>query len=61
MLLATVAMTLGDNQKAKYWLEQGLSERNDYMLYLELAAEYNPLKKEPWFGEIVKKVKTAGQ
>ena len=56
MLLASIAAELRNYEKARQWLERAFADKNDYMLYLEIAPEYKALRNEKWFKEIVERV-----
>ena len=58
MLLASIATALQEKEKARFWLEVAYKDMNDYLLYLDVAPEYRSLRNEPWFEDLVNRIKT---
>lgn len=56
MFLAVLATELGKTDEAFSFLNQGLAERNDYLLHLNHAPEFEALKNDARFTELVRKV-----
>jgi tetratricopeptide (TPR) repeat protein len=53
---ALLWMGLGDNKQALTWLEHGYKDRSEHMLYLGLEPLVDPLRSDPRFALLLKKV-----
>lgn len=53
---ALIYAGLGDNDKAISWLEKSYSERTSLLIDIKIAAEYDPLRSDQRFIELVKKM-----
>jgi hypothetical protein len=49
-------MALGDNKQAFTWLNTGYKDRSEHMLYLGLEPLVDPLRSDPRFVLLLKKV-----
>ncbi len=49
-------MGLGDKDKAFDWLEKGFQGRSEHMLYLGLEPLVDPLRSDPRFDSLLKRV-----
>jgi len=47
---------IGDKQCAFEWLEKGFQERDDIMINLKVEPAFDPLRGEPRFQDIVRRV-----
>jgi TolB-like protein/Flp pilus assembly protein TadD len=54
--LAIVAIGLGDNKEALDWLDKGFQERSNYLIYVVHDAIFDPLRCEPRFQEMVRRI-----
>ena len=54
--LATLYISLGDNQRALDWAEHAYDERRGWMAYLNVHPIMDPLRGEPRFQALVKKM-----
>ena len=53
---AIIWMGLGDNKQALTWLDQGYEDRSEHMLYLGLEPLIDPIRSDPRFTMLLKKV-----
>ncbi|MCK5455533.1 MAG: hypothetical protein KAI45_00310 [Melioribacteraceae bacterium] len=53
---AVVSMGLEEYDTAIDWLERGVSDRSDWMLYLNLAPIFDPVRKDPRFAKLIDKI-----
>jgi TolB-like protein/DNA-binding winged helix-turn-helix (wHTH) protein len=53
---AILWMGLGDNKQAFTWLDRGYQDRSEHMLYLGLEPLVDPLRSDPRFVSLLKKV-----
>jgi len=56
MMLASLAVQLGFQDEALKHLEDSIIERNDFLPYLEIAPEFESLRGDKRFKDIVKRV-----
>jgi serine/threonine-protein kinase len=54
--LATVHIALGDNDRAIDWMEKAYGERRGWMAYLNVHPVLDPLRAEPRFKVLVRKM-----
>ena len=54
--LALAYMALGDSDRAFYWLEQACAARQDTMVTLRTMPELDPLRSDPRFLEMVRRM-----
>jgi TolB-like protein/DNA-binding winged helix-turn-helix (wHTH) protein/Tfp pilus assembly protein PilF len=54
--LAIIWMGLGDNKQALTWLDHGYEDRSEHMLYLGLEPLIDPIRSDPRFTVLLKKV-----
>jgi serine/threonine-protein kinase len=54
--LATLYIGLGDNQRALEWMERAYDERRGWMAYLNVHPIVDPLRGEPRFQSLVRKM-----
>ena len=54
--LAVVEIALGNHQKAIEWLQKSYDAHNDDMLELEADRTFDPLRTNPAFQELVRKI-----
>ncbi len=54
--VALVHAGLGDRDQALAWLDKAYAERSDYMPYLGLEPMLDPLRSDPRFGALVRRV-----
>jgi hypothetical protein len=47
---------LGDNDRAFEWLEKGLAERDPNLLYLKQEPEWDPIRDDPRFDELISRI-----
>ena len=53
---AMVHAGLGDNDRAFEWLEKGLAERDPNLLYLKQEPEWDPIRDDPRFDELISRI-----
>jgi hypothetical protein len=53
---AILWMGLGDNKQALTWLDRGYKDRSEHMLYLGLEPLVDPLRADPAFVSLLKRV-----
>jgi TolB-like protein/Tfp pilus assembly protein PilF len=53
---AIIWMGLGNNKQALTWLDQGFEDRSEHMLYLGLEPLIDPIRSDPRFAVLLKKV-----
>jgi adenylate cyclase len=53
---ATIYLGLGEKEKALDWLEKAYEERDSACWYLKIDRIYDPVRKEPRFQAILKKI-----
>ena len=54
--IAKIYLALGMKDQAMDWLEKGLTNRNIYMIHLNVQPTYDDLREEPRFTELLRKV-----
>jgi Tfp pilus assembly protein PilF len=54
--LAIVALSLGERQEALDWLEKSYEDRNWYMPWIHLEPRLDPLRSEPRFSALVRRM-----
>ena len=54
--LATLYIALGDNDRAIDWIEKAYEERRGWMAYLNVHPLVDPLRAEPRFKVLVRKM-----
>ena len=47
---------IGDKQSALEWLEKGFQERDDQMINLKVEPVFDPLRTDPRFQDLVRRV-----
>jgi hypothetical protein len=57
MYFAIIYGALGDNDQALDWLEKGIDDRSEWMIYLKVEHMLDTINKTPQYEKIVKKVK----
>lgn len=55
--LAAVYTGLGETERALYWLEQGYNDRDGDMVVLQAWPLWDPLRSEPRFAELVRRMR----
>lgn len=56
VLVAGIYSALGDKDKAMYWLTKGYEDRSPYMISIKTVQDYDPLRSDPRFIELSKKI-----
>jgi serine/threonine-protein kinase len=54
--LAVASLALGEKEQALDWLEKGYEDRNWWMPWLKVEPRFDPLRSEPRFQELVRRV-----
>ena len=57
VMLASLCVALNDKENAFKWLNKGVQERNDYLLYLEVVPDYKKLRGNLRFEKLLESVK----
>jgi pentatricopeptide repeat protein len=47
---------LSDNEQAFYWLEQAYAEQSDILLFLKTHPYFDPIRSDPRFADLVRRV-----
>jgi TolB-like protein/tRNA A-37 threonylcarbamoyl transferase component Bud32 len=55
-IIAAVYVRLGDRDKAFEWLENAYQARSPYLLALNVDRQWNPIRKDPRFAQLVRKI-----
>ena len=53
---AIVYVGLGDKNRAFEWLNKADEERNDYLIYLKCEPMFDPVRSDPRFAELVRRI-----
>ena len=53
---AVVYTALGNNDEAMRWLERAFDERSDFLIYLAVDPIFDPLRSDPRFSRLVRRV-----
>ncbi len=53
---AIVYASLGDHEQAFLWLEAGYKERNSGLAFLDVSRIYDPIRSDPRFADLVRRV-----
>ncbi len=56
VLLSGLATMIGNKDAAFEWLDDAFEERNDYLLYLEMAPDYKDLRDDSRFENLLNKI-----
>jgi TolB-like protein/Flp pilus assembly protein TadD len=54
--IAGIYIGLGDNHRAFKWLEEAYIDRSEWMIYLNIEPMFDPIRNDPRFSELVKRV-----
>ena len=54
--LANVYLALGEKQQALDWLEKAYEDRNWYMPWLKVEPRFDPLRSDPRFADLVRRI-----
>ena len=54
--LVNVYIGLGDKEQAFVWLEKAYQERSNYVAYLKVFPILDPLRSDPRFADLVRRV-----
>lgn len=54
--IAGIYIGLGDNDRAFKWLEEAYKDRSEWMIYLNIEPMFDPIRNDPRFSELVKRV-----
>jgi len=54
--IALLAIRLGDRDKAFYWLDKAVEDRNAGLVYLNVDPKYSPLRSDPRFVRLIRRV-----
>lgn len=57
--IALVYTGLGDKERAFFWLDKAYQERASWMVYLKEYSDFDPLRSDPRFQDLLKKVNLA--
>jgi hypothetical protein len=55
--MARLHIVLGDTDGTFHWLEQAYAERRGWMTYLNVEPLLEPIRNDPRFGELVRRMK----
>jgi len=56
LIFAFITAELDDRDAAFRWLDEAFAERNDYLIYLPIAPEFNHLHQDPRFQDLIRRV-----
>jgi tetratricopeptide (TPR) repeat protein len=54
--VASVYAILGDNEQALRWLETAYQQTDDFLVFLRIQPQFDPLRSDPRFQAILKKI-----
>jgi eukaryotic-like serine/threonine-protein kinase len=54
--IAMVYATLADKEQTISWLKKGYEERNDDMIYMKIEPVFDPLRSEPRFQDLIRRI-----
>jgi hypothetical protein len=54
--MAIVNLALGDKNQAFFWLDKSYQDRSEHMLYLKVEPLMDPIRDDPRFAALVKRV-----
>jgi hypothetical protein len=54
--VAEIYAVVGDNEQALGWLEKSYQEHDRFLVFLKVQSEFDPLRGDPRFEELVTKV-----
>jgi tetratricopeptide (TPR) repeat protein len=54
--IAGIYVGLGDGDRAFQWLEKAFTDRSEWLIYLNIEPMLDPIRNDPRFDEMVKKV-----
>ena len=54
--IARIYTSLGEKDQAFIWLDRALSENDARLVYLKVCPEFDPLRSDPRYGELLKKI-----
>jgi len=58
-MIATVYIGLGDKDRTFEWLGQAVEERGEFVTWLKTEPLYDPLRSDPRFAELLRRLKLA--
>jgi serine/threonine-protein kinase len=56
VLVAEACLRVGDKECALKWLEKGFDERDDLMINLKVESLFDPLRQDPRFQNLIRRV-----
>lgn len=56
-LIALLYIGLGNQQQALDWLEKAYQGRDDWLIFLKVEPEFDPLRRHPRFGDLLRRLK----
>jgi len=56
MMVAETYVLLGDKDQAFHWLERAYSEHDDEMVTLKIDTVWDPLRSDPRFKDLLRRV-----
>ena len=54
--IAIIYVGLGEKDKAFKWLEKGFEDRSGYMEFLKIDAFFDPLRSDPRFADLLRRM-----
>ena len=57
--IAQIYLGLGDNEQAFAWLDKACDERSVWLIWLGVDPKFDPLRSDPRFEELLKKIRFA--
>jgi hypothetical protein len=54
--LANVYIGLGDKDQVFFWLEKAYQERSNYMAWLKVFPLHDPLRSDPRFDDLLRRI-----
>jgi DNA-binding SARP family transcriptional activator/TolB-like protein len=58
--IALLAIRMGDRDKAFYWLDKAVEDRNAGLVYLNVDPKYSTIRSDPRFGRLIQRVGLRG-
>jgi hypothetical protein len=54
--IAILAIRVGEIDKAFYWVNEAVDDRNAGLVYLKIDPKYAPLRSDPRFAQVIRRV-----
>ena len=61
VITAEIAIRLGDPDRAFFWLDRAVKQRNPQLVYLAVSPKYDPIRRDPRFLALLKQIGLPGR